>query len=86
MKNKDIIKQINSEGLGSPSKGNAKRHKKSPTAGTYDGSIKGLTGYLVPGEGNCWVYPRKGKDPEKAIRGIKFRDANIEDGYVIIHK
>jgi hypothetical protein len=51
-----------------------------------NGSTKGVTGYKVPGEGNCWVYPRKGKDPERAIRDIQFRDTNIEDGYVIIHK
>jgi len=76
MKNKDIVKQLNSD-LGSPSKGCAKRHKKSPTAGTYDGSIKGLTGYKVPGEGNCWVYPRKGKDPEKAILDIKNREGIV---------
>jgi len=86
MRNKDIVKQLNSDGLGSPSKGCAKRHKKSPTAGMLNGSTKGVTGYKVPGEGNCWVYPRKGKDPERAIRDIQFTDTNIEDGYVIIHK
>lgn len=80
MKNKDIVKQLNSD-LGSPSKGCAKRHKKSPTAGTYDGSIKGLTGYKVSGEGNCWVYPRKGKDPEKAILSIKNREGIINTNF-----
>lgn len=79
-------KIIEADKLGDPSKGCANRHKKSPTAGLLNGSIKGLIGYKVPGEGNCWVYPRKGKDPEKAIRNIQFRDTNIEDGYVIIHK
>ena len=70
-------KIIEADKLGDPSKGCAKRHKKSPTAGTYDGSIKGLTGYKVPGEGNCWVYPRKGKDPEKAILSIKNREGIV---------
>ena len=80
MKNKDIIKQINSD-FGSPSKGCANRHKKSPTAGLLSGSIKGLTGYLVPGEGNCWVYPRKGKDPERAILSIKNRERMINTNF-----
>jgi hypothetical protein len=42
-----------------------------------NGSTKGVTGYKVPGEGNCWVYPRKGKDPEKAILDIKNREGIV---------